>query len=61
MISDDQIPVIPEVSVLKTEATKDIEEKKEELKNIIANEDKITSAPPDEIPPVDFDVNKIKK
>jgi hypothetical protein len=61
LISNDEIPIIPEVSVLKKEATKNIEEKKQELNAVISNEDKITNASPDEIPPVNFDVNAIKK
>lgn len=61
LINHEEMPVIPEVSVLKTEATKNIEDKKEELKVVIANEDTLESVPPNEIPPVDFDVNKIKK
>lgn len=61
LINDDEIPIIPEVGALKTEATKDIEKKKEELKEVIANEDKIVSAPADEIPPVNFEVDNVKK
>jgi hypothetical protein len=52
LISDEEIPIIPEVRVLKNEATKEIEKTKQELQNVIENENKLVNAPSNEIPPV---------
>lgn len=50
LISDEEIPIIPEVKVLKNEATKEIEKTKQDLQNVIETENKIVNAPLNEIP-----------
>lgn len=64
LINEDEIPVPAEVKILRDDANKEIEKKKQEI-NIInekldKEQNKIKEIV-DEIPPVDFDVNNVTK